>query len=324
MDYKTAKQIDLIDYLASLGFNPATTAKNDSNNVWYLSPFGEEKTPSFKVNRSKNVFYCHSSGFGGTIIDFAMHLYHTDVSGALKMIEEKTPYIRVSPKTDMREPAPENKIMILSATSPITSNYLVNYLEGRCIDLAIAQNYCHQVRYSNKGRDYLAIGFKNDEGGFELRSPDFKGSSAPKAITFIDRGQKSVIVVEGFVSFLSLIQLSKTTTESNYLILNSLSMLKSAIPVLLDHSHVALYLDNDIAGRKATALLTTPKDNLPEKWQHEKILEQLKPGNTARFQDMSAAFVPHKDCNAQLMALHGKINKGRELHSRKNTGMEPT
>ena len=44
-----AKQLDLVDYLASLGHQPAKVRNQD---YWYLSPLREEKTPSFKVNRT--------------------------------------------------------------------------------------------------------------------------------------------------------------------------------------------------------------------------------------------------------------------------------
>ena len=35
-----------------------------------LSPFTNEKTPSFYINPDKNVFYCYSSGQGGGVIRF--------------------------------------------------------------------------------------------------------------------------------------------------------------------------------------------------------------------------------------------------------------
>ena len=40
---------------------------------------------------------------------------------------------------------------------------------------------------TERSRRFFAIGFRNDAGGWELRSPQFKGSSAPKSITTFDR-----------------------------------------------------------------------------------------------------------------------------------------
>ncbi|MBT1687384.1 CHC2 zinc finger domain-containing protein [Dawidia soli] len=63
----TARQIDLVYYLASLGYTPAKIRNND---YWYLSPFRDEKTPSFKIDRKLNVWYDHGEGTGGNLIDF--------------------------------------------------------------------------------------------------------------------------------------------------------------------------------------------------------------------------------------------------------------
>ena len=63
---------DIVDYLLSLGFKPAKVARND---YWYLSPFREETTPSFKANRNMNRWYDFGEGKGGNIIDFGI-LYH--------------------------------------------------------------------------------------------------------------------------------------------------------------------------------------------------------------------------------------------------------
>ena len=57
-----AKQIDLVEYLASLNFQPQKVRNQD---FWYLSPLRQEKTASFKVNRQKNVWYDHAFGKGG-------------------------------------------------------------------------------------------------------------------------------------------------------------------------------------------------------------------------------------------------------------------
>ena len=66
------KNTDMVDYLASLGFKPAKVSRND---FWYLSPFRDETTPSFKVNRNLNRWYDFGDGKGGNIIDFGI-LYH--------------------------------------------------------------------------------------------------------------------------------------------------------------------------------------------------------------------------------------------------------
>jgi DNA primase len=45
-----ARQIDLVDYLASLGHQPQKVRNQD---YWYLSPLRNKKIASFKVERAK-------------------------------------------------------------------------------------------------------------------------------------------------------------------------------------------------------------------------------------------------------------------------------
>src|ERR1700722_8215906 len=67
-----ANQIDLVDYLATLGHFPKRLNRDDH---WYLSPLRDEKTPSFKVKKTPNIWYDHGIGKGGNLIDFGV-LYH--------------------------------------------------------------------------------------------------------------------------------------------------------------------------------------------------------------------------------------------------------
>ena len=76
------------------------------------------------------------------------------------------------------------KIKVQSLTNP----YLLRYIAERGIPLSIANRFCSEIRYNNTNRTYYAIGFANDAGGWEIRSPYFKGCIAPKAITTISKG----------------------------------------------------------------------------------------------------------------------------------------
>ena len=62
----------------------------------------------------------------------------------------------------------------------------------------------------------MAIGFKNDSGGYELRNPYFKGSSSPKDITTFNNGAKEATVFEGFIDFLSFMAIHKNQSQNRY------------------------------------------------------------------------------------------------------------
>ena len=54
MTIAEAKQLRIVDYLASLGYHPQSVI---SKQYWYLSPLRDERTPSFKVNDRLNEWY---------------------------------------------------------------------------------------------------------------------------------------------------------------------------------------------------------------------------------------------------------------------------
>ena len=83
MNCDEANQIDLVDYLYSLGYQPEKIKNHD---YWYLSPLREEKEASFKVNRKKNVWYDHGLGKGGNVVEFAAQFFICNVSEALQKI----------------------------------------------------------------------------------------------------------------------------------------------------------------------------------------------------------------------------------------------
>lgn len=71
LSIEEARQIDIVQYLSGLGYEPAKVRHFD---YWYLSPLREEKTPSFKVNRKLNRWYDHGLGKGGNLVDLASYL----------------------------------------------------------------------------------------------------------------------------------------------------------------------------------------------------------------------------------------------------------
>ncbi len=54
-----------------------------------LCPFHNEKTPSFTVNREKQIYYCFGCQNGGDVFNFLMEYEHLDFSEALEYLAEK-------------------------------------------------------------------------------------------------------------------------------------------------------------------------------------------------------------------------------------------
>ncbi len=66
------------------------TLKKAGRNYLGLCPFHQEKTPSFTVNREKQIFYCFGCGEGGNVITLLMKIANKSFPEAIKYLAEKT------------------------------------------------------------------------------------------------------------------------------------------------------------------------------------------------------------------------------------------
>ncbi len=302
--YQLAQTIDLVDYLSSLGHSPQRVKEPD---YWFLSPFRDERTASFKVNRKRNVWYDHGMGKGGNLVEFGKLYFNCSFDEFLNLLEN-TPDKSFS----FHNPSSADPESFKSGPSQIqvkdqrtiTSPALISYLRDRCIDLETARHYCSEVDFELYGKTQTAIGFQNDLGGFELRNRDFKGSSSPKSPTTISNQSDKISVFEGFFDFLSfqnnlkpdtIIEADLTKDQDSFLILNSLAYLEKCRKEMEQYSKIHLYLDRDKAGREATKQALT--------W-------------SVRYVDRSNSYRLYKDLNEYLCQSKGdhlKRNRGRHL-----------
>jgi DNA primase len=250
LTFKQARQIDMVDYLASLGYTPKKIKKDD---YWYHSPLRNERTASFKINRKKNVWYDHGSGQGGNLVDFGLLFHKCSITELLSKLNEMFSFHPPKQIESVSAPA-ESSIQLLSERK-IVSLSLLRYLKQRRIAESIAKKYCCEISFSTNGKAYTAIGFKNDLGGFELRNQWYKGSIAPKAVTSIGNSNKELAVFEGFFDFLSYqtINLNQPTSAFNFLILNSTSFFEKSREYMEQHDRIRLFLDSDKTGQNCRA-----------------------------------------------------------------------
>jgi len=297
MNCEQANLIDLVDFLHTLGHH---SKKIRGEDYWYLSPLREENEPSFKVNKNKNVWFDHGVGKGGNLVDFATEYFRCDVSEVLQKISSFHPQknIVVGPpvhpnKNNVFEElvSGETAIKIIAAKKPVDDLMLCRYLRQRRIPKSIADKYCYEVLFkvNDREKNYRAIGFKNNAGGYELRNEYFKGSSSPKYVSYLNNNANRITVFEGFFDFLSYktIHQNQEHQLTNYLVLNSLSFFERSLLLMEKHESIHLYLDQDNAGRKCTSLAQK---------------------RSMKFHDESKLYKNHKDLNDWIMNL-GRLKK---------------
>jgi hypothetical protein len=141
-------QLDIIDFLASLGHQPE---KVSGHNYYFLSMLPErlERKPSFKVNRKKNRWI--DFGYDGrehSLVDLGILLFDCSIRELVTRISQPG---SVNKTVSRQEPAHTDeggkKLSIIDST-PIRTSYLIGYLWERRIPLSVARRYCVEVHYS--------------------------------------------------------------------------------------------------------------------------------------------------------------------------------
>lgn len=265
MNIAQIKQIDLVDYLRAIGFSPT---KESDKSAWYRAPYREDRTPSFKVNKNKNIWYDFGTAQSGNIIDLAELLYQSkDVSRLLKLIEGAAPALSPRIRTPISQDGERLTDHQFRNVKVVHLNHgaLKSYLQSRGIDLDIGECECKEVYYTCNKKGYFAVAFPNIAGGYEIRNPYFKGCIAPKDISIIRKTEKlrgnSCCLFEGFMDYLSYLTLVKIgrITEGresmDYIVLNSVSNIGRAIEPIKKYEVIHCYLDNDDAGRRVVDTL---------------------------------------------------------------------
>jgi len=78
--------VDLIDIAEYISQYCDLSEKGDE--LWGLSPFKDENTPSFSVCPDKGCWYDFSAGFGGNLIDFVMRYHQVGLSRAVHLLKQ--------------------------------------------------------------------------------------------------------------------------------------------------------------------------------------------------------------------------------------------
>ncbi len=274
------KNISIKNYLSQRGITPKSERGGAGS---YLSPLRTERTPSFKVDYNKNLWYDFGIGEGGSIIDLVMRMENCTLSEAFRRLEEQdfssAQWSQPTVPTVPTESTPKTEII---STYIIQNRHLIAYLEKRAINLDIAKKYCIEVHYLQNNKQYFAIGFKSDGGGWELRNAYYKGGTSPKAATTIDNGSNTCLLFEGFMDMLAYLTLKDVKEPPiNIAVLNSVGNLKRVSDFISKHKTIHCFLDNDQAGRKALA-------------EVQKLCTEVV--------DQSPIYAGHKDMNDYLIA----------------------
>ena len=322
MNIEEAKKLSLPELLAKLGHEPVRTRKNGYE-LWYCSPFREEKEPSFHTSFLGGKWIWKDFGDkGGTVIDFVMrHEEYTAVSDALNYLNRSFGSGGQRPSSPKAAPAPdlfsfqqpphreavenflEREHEFLEAY-PIKNPVIMAYLNGeRCIPAPIAKRYLQEVRYKHipTGKEFFGFGMKNQSAGWEVRPASsrykFKTPLIARDITVIlgtSAEHSTAHIFEGMTDFLSYLVLTGAEQlTDDAIVMHSLSSYNRAASYIhaQNYEHLRTYLDNDKAGYQGT--------------------ERFKADFGAKVLPQGERFATYKDLNLYLQAQREKSGNGR-------------
>ncbi len=302
MNIEQANAVPIILLLEKLNIKPVKIRRYEAR---FLSPLRAENTASFDVNLKRNCWFDHGTGEGGDCVAFVCKFLESQkedhtVADALRWIGNmsgQSPLIKPIEHSTPDQDSESSKALAITEIQTIRERTLEQYLASRGIPLKLAQKYLKEIRLYNRNtkKHFYALGFKNEDEGYELRNKYFKGCIGSKDITFI-RGKnpqsKSVHIFEGMMDFLSAVfNESHWAFEGDAIVLNSVSILTKATPYIKGYGYRAAYtwLDNDDAGIKATKAL--------------KAFFETEEGLLHHPQNH--LYAPHKDVNAWHMHTLG-------------------
>jgi DNA primase catalytic core len=133
----------LIDLAALVRSKGIELKAHGAKDLCGLSPFTDEKTPSFIVTPGKNLWHCMSSGKGGSVVDFVMHYDGVSFRQAVELLKAKSP-------TLFKSGGPVKKSTVPKLPPPVEFNADDEALFGQVLDY-----YGERLKANQPAIDYL-------------------------------------------------------------------------------------------------------------------------------------------------------------------------
>ena len=146
---------DIVDVIGGY-----VTLKRRGNSYMACCPFHHEKTPSFHVNRDKQMYHCFGCGVGGNVITFVMEYENFSFPEALKMLAERAGVALPEQNYSREQRQRENYKMVLKEMNRTAAIYF-NYLLTATPTGKHALEYYHDRGFSDETIQRFGLGYAN-------------------------------------------------------------------------------------------------------------------------------------------------------------------
>ncbi len=148
---------DIVDVISGY-----VSLQKKGSNYMCCCPFHGEKTPSFSVNRARQIYKCFGCGEGGNVITFVMKYENCAFPEALRILAEKAgvalPEPEYSEEAKRRE---SRRLRLLEVNKEAAKFYYVLLRNGRGIK---AKEYLDKRRLSDETRKNFGLGYAPARG----------------------------------------------------------------------------------------------------------------------------------------------------------------
>jgi DNA primase len=143
--------------------------KKAGQNFRGLCPFHSEKTPSFNVHPTKQIYHCFGCGQGGDVFKFVMEMEKCPFPEALRIVAEKCGIALAGPKERSPEERRENqRRAVLVEIHREAQSYFVKQLDGT-LEGKAARAYLEDRGLDRETITRFGIGYAPSGGDLLLR-----------------------------------------------------------------------------------------------------------------------------------------------------------
>jgi DNA primase len=154
--------------------------KRAGQNFRGLCPFHAEKTPSFNVHPTKQIYHCFGCGQGGDVFKFVMEMEKCAFPEAIRIVAEKCGIALPQPKERSPEERKENQLRaVLVEIHREAQTFLVKQLEGT-LEGKVARAYLEDRGLDKDTVERFGIGYAPSGGDLLLRH--FRGKYPEKTL----------------------------------------------------------------------------------------------------------------------------------------------
>ena len=134
--------------------------KRAGSNLKGLSPFTDEKTPSFVVSPAKQIFKCFSTGKGGSVVTFLMEKEHFSYPEALRFLANKYG-VQIPEETEptAKELADKTERESLFIINEFAKNYFYQNLQESTEGKAVGLSYFEERGFTKETIEKFQLGY---------------------------------------------------------------------------------------------------------------------------------------------------------------------